>query len=99
MTVRQRESFLELTVGEESRKAQISAVAALDGPTRRRLYDHVVRRSSPISRDEAAAALGLPRRAAAFHLDRLVDEDLLDVIYQRRRQKTTSRRTRLVTPA
>jgi predicted ArsR family transcriptional regulator len=77
-----------MTVGEESRKAQISAVAALDEPTRRRLYDHVMRQPSPVSRDEAAAALGLPRTTVAFHLDRLVDEDLLDVIYQRRTGRT-----------
>jgi predicted ArsR family transcriptional regulator len=77
-----------MTVGEESRKAQISAVAALDEPTRRRLYDHVVRQPSPVSRDEAAAALGLPRTTAAFHLDKLADEDLLDVIYQRRTGRT-----------
>jgi hypothetical protein len=28
--------------------------------------------------------VGLPRATAAFHLDRLVEEDLLDVSYQRR---------------
>ncbi|MGH3797593.1 MAG: helix-turn-helix transcriptional regulator [Pseudonocardiaceae bacterium] len=68
---------------EESWEAQISAVAALDEPTRRRLYGYVVRRPEPVSRDEAAAALDLPRTTAAFHLDRLVDEELLDVVYQR----------------
>lgn len=62
----------------------VSAIAALDEPTRRRLYDHVVRQPSPVSRDEAAAALGLPRRTVAFHLDRLADESLLDVAYERR---------------
>lgn len=67
----------------ESWEAQISAVAALDEPTRRRLYDYVVRRPEPASRDDAAAALELPRTTAAFHLDRLVDEGLLDVVYQR----------------
>jgi predicted ArsR family transcriptional regulator len=30
----------------------------------------------------------LPRTTVAFHLDRLVDEDLLDVIYQRRTGRT-----------
>ncbi|MBV9160168.1 MAG: hypothetical protein JO281_01135 [Pseudonocardiales bacterium] len=30
----------------------------------------------------------LPRTTAAFHLDRLVDEDLLDVTYQRRTGRT-----------
>jgi len=69
-------------------EAQISAVAALDEPTRRRLYDYVVRQPEPVSRDEAAAAFELPRTTAAFHLDRLVDEDLLDVVYQRRTGRT-----------
>jgi predicted ArsR family transcriptional regulator len=72
----------------ESREAQISAVAALDEPTRRRLYDYVVGQSSPVSRDDAAAALDLPRTTAAFHLDRLADERLLDVVYQRRTGRT-----------
>ncbi len=67
----------------ESWEAQISAVAALDEPTRRRLYDYVVRQPEPVSRDDAVAALELPRTTAAFHLDRLVDEGLLDVVYQR----------------
>jgi predicted ArsR family transcriptional regulator len=72
----------------ESREAHISAIAALDEPTRRRLYDYVVRQSEPVSRDDTAAALELPRTTAAFHLDRLVDEDLLDVVYQRRTGRT-----------
>jgi predicted ArsR family transcriptional regulator len=68
--------------------ARVSAVAALDEPTRRRLYDHVVRRSGPVSRDDAAADLGLPRTTAAFHLDRLVEEGLLDVVFERRTGRT-----------
>ncbi|WP_370415033.1 helix-turn-helix transcriptional regulator [Streptomyces fradiae] len=66
----------------------VSAVAALDEPTRRRLYDHVVRRPDPVGRDEAAEALGLARQTAAFHLDRLADEGLLDVVYERRSGRT-----------
>ncbi|MDQ4011552.1 MAG: helix-turn-helix domain-containing protein [Actinomycetota bacterium] len=72
----------------ESWEAQISAVAALDEPTRRQLYDYVVRQPEPVSRDDAAATLELPRTTAAFHLDRLVDEGLLDVVYQRRSGRT-----------
>ncbi|MGH3821752.1 MAG: helix-turn-helix transcriptional regulator [Pseudonocardiaceae bacterium] len=72
----------------QSWEDQISAVAALDDPTRRRLYDYVVRQSAPVSRDDAASAFELPRTTAAFHLDRLVDEGLLDVIYQRRTGRT-----------
>ncbi|WP_030238114.1 MULTISPECIES: helix-turn-helix domain-containing protein [unclassified Streptomyces] len=73
---------------EEGPGRDVSAVAALDEPTRRRLYDHVVRQREPVSRDEAAAALGLARQTAAFHLDRLADESLLDVVYERRSGRT-----------
>ncbi|MEU4602612.1 helix-turn-helix domain-containing protein [Kribbella sp. NPDC023972] len=69
---------------DETREARILAVATLEEPTRRRLYDHVVRQTAAVTRDEAAAALGLPRATAAFHLDRLADEGLLDVVYERR---------------
>ncbi|MFD5270913.1 helix-turn-helix transcriptional regulator [Streptomyces sp. NPDC058335] len=69
---------------KEVRDADVSAIAALDEPTRRRLYEHVVRQPGPVSRDEAAAALGVARQTAAFHLDRLADEALLDVVYERR---------------
>ncbi len=72
----------------QSREAQISAIAALDEPTRRRLYDYVARQPEPVGRDDAAAALELPRATAAFHLDRLVEQDLLDVVYQRRTGRT-----------
>lgn len=63
---------------------QVSAVAALDEPTRRRLYEFVVAQPAPVSRDEAAAAVALPRTTAAFHLDRLVAEGLLTVVHERR---------------
>ncbi|MQA12987.1 MAG: helix-turn-helix domain-containing protein [Pseudonocardiaceae bacterium] len=73
---------------DENRRSQLAAVAALAEPTRLRLYEHVVRHSNPVSRDEAAAEFGLPRTTAAFHLDRLVDEGLLDVGYERRTGRT-----------
>jgi predicted ArsR family transcriptional regulator len=69
---------------ENERAAQVSAVAALAEPTRRRLYDHVVRQTAPVSRDDAAAATDVPRATVAFHLDKLVDEGLLDVVFERR---------------
>ncbi|GHH44433.1 helix-turn-helix transcriptional regulator [Lentzea cavernae] len=62
----------------------VSAVAALDEPNRRRLYDFVVRQTSPISKDEAAQAVALPRTTAAFHLDKLVEMGLLTVVRHRR---------------
>jgi predicted ArsR family transcriptional regulator len=72
----------------DDRDARVAAVAALAEPTRRRLYDHVVQQSQPVTRDEAAAALELPRATAAFHLDRLVEEGLLDIGYERRTGRT-----------
>lgn len=36
----------------------------------------------------ASAAFDLPRTTVAFHLDRLVDEELLDVVHQRRTGRT-----------
>jgi predicted ArsR family transcriptional regulator len=69
---------------DDTRDARILAVATLEEPTRRRLYDHVVRQAAAVTRDEAAAALRLPRATAAFHLDRLAAEGLLDVVYERR---------------
>ncbi|MEU6863840.1 helix-turn-helix domain-containing protein [Streptomyces sp. NPDC046876] len=68
--------------------ADVSAVAALDEPNRRRLYAYVGRQPAPVSRDEAAEALGLARQTAAFHLDRLARESLLDVVYERRTGRT-----------
>lgn len=68
----------------DDRTERLAAVAALAEPTRRRLYDHVVRQPEPVGRDEAAAAVGVPRATAAFHLDRLADDGLLDVVRRRR---------------
>ncbi|MGZ4670228.1 MAG: helix-turn-helix transcriptional regulator [Blastococcus sp.] len=68
----------------DDRTAGVAAVAALAEPTRRRLYDHVVRQAQAVSRDEAAAATDVPRATAAFHLDRLVDDGLLEVHFERR---------------
>jgi predicted ArsR family transcriptional regulator len=62
----------------------VSAIAALDEPTRLRLYEFVIGQPAPVSRDDAAGAAGVPRATAAFHLDKLVAEGLLDVVYERR---------------
>lgn len=66
-----------------SKRGAITAVAALEDPTRRALYDHVCAREEPTSRDEAAQALGLSRSTAAFHLDRLAEAGLLAVEFRR----------------
>ena len=67
---------------------EIEAIAALADPVRRRLYELVVAAAEPVSREEAAAGVGVPVHSARFHLDRLVEEGLLDVDYQRRSGRT-----------
>jgi predicted ArsR family transcriptional regulator len=62
---------------------ELAAVALLAEPVRRRLYQHVRDRHSPVGRDEAAEAVGISRKLAAFHLDRLADVGLLAVDYRR----------------
>ncbi|WP_327002816.1 transcriptional regulator [Dactylosporangium sp. NBC_01737] len=62
---------------------RVAAVAALDDPARRAVFDLVARAQTAVGRDAAAAALGVSRRVAAFHLDRLADEGLLVVEYRR----------------
>lgn len=63
--------------------AAIDDVAVLAEPVRRALYAHVAGEREPVGRDAAAAAVGINRSLAAFHLDRLVAAGLLDVSYRR----------------
>ena len=67
---------------------RLSAVTTLDDPTRRALLEFVARSPEPVGKDAAAAAFGLPRSTAAFHLDRLAGQGLLDVVYRRRSGRT-----------
>ena len=61
----------------------LDAVASLADPQRRELYDFVAASAEPVSRDESAEAVGLSRQVAAYHLDRLAGDGLLDVEYRR----------------
>lgn len=59
------------------------ALGALEDELRRRLYVFVRSEGRPVSREEAAAAAGISRKLAAFHLDKLVDRGLLTFTYAR----------------
>jgi predicted ArsR family transcriptional regulator len=61
----------------------IARLAALGEPVRRELYRHVIAQDRPISREDAAAGVGVPHHVAKFHLDRLVADGLLDVEFRR----------------
>lgn len=62
---------------------QVSGIGALAEPVRRALYLYVAGQQEPVGRDQAAAAVRLPRHVAKFHLDKLVDEGLLVTEYRR----------------
>ncbi|WP_433303332.1 helix-turn-helix transcriptional regulator [Actinoplanes sp. CA-030573] len=62
---------------------RLAALAALDDPVRRAVFDLVSRAEAPVSRDAAAEALGVTRRIAAMHLDRLAEEGLLEFEFRR----------------
>jgi predicted ArsR family transcriptional regulator len=63
--------------------ARVSGIASLTEPLRRALYRYVVSQPSPVSRDQAADGVGVAHHAAKFHLDKLVDEGLLEAEFTR----------------
>jgi predicted ArsR family transcriptional regulator len=63
--------------------SQVSGVSALAEPARRALYLYVAAQPVPVSRDQAAEGVDLPRHTAKFHLDKLVEEGLLDTEFRR----------------
>jgi predicted ArsR family transcriptional regulator len=63
--------------------ARLDRVAALGEPARRALYRFVAAQAEPVSREQAAAGVGVPHHVAKFHLDRLVDDGLLQAEYRR----------------
>jgi predicted ArsR family transcriptional regulator len=59
----------------------LEAIGALREPVRRAVYEYVVARPEPVSRNEVAEAVGIGRTLAAFHLDKLADAGLLESAY------------------
>jgi predicted ArsR family transcriptional regulator len=66
---------------DDFRDASLASVAVLGEQTRWRLYALVRAARRPVSRDEAAASIGISRKLAAFHLDKLVSAGLLRAGY------------------
>ncbi|GGV13579.1 ArsR family transcriptional regulator [Streptomyces litmocidini] len=56
----------------------IDAIAVLQDPVRRRLYEYVVAQGREVGRNEAAEATGVARTLAAHHLDKLAGAGLLE---------------------
>jgi predicted ArsR family transcriptional regulator len=68
---------------EEGFARRVSTLGALADPVRRALYWFVSEQEEPVSREQAAEGIEVPRHTAKFHLDRLVDEGLLVTEFRR----------------
>jgi predicted ArsR family transcriptional regulator len=66
---------------ETDHESSITALALLGDEQRRRLYGFVRREHRAVSREEAAASVGISRKLAAHHLDKLVAAGLLAARY------------------
>ena len=69
--------------GKDSLERDASGIGALADPVRHQLYRFVCSQPAPVSRDQAADAVGIPHHQAKFHLDRLTAEGLLESDYAR----------------
>ncbi|MDN5859741.1 MAG: helix-turn-helix domain-containing protein, partial [Pseudonocardia sp.] len=72
-----------MSTGENPGSDPVAGVSSLGDPVRRRLYDCVAAHDEPVSRDDAAAAAGISRTLAAYHLDKLTEAGLLTSTYAR----------------
>lgn len=62
--------------------AAIDSVSVLSEDSRRRMFTFIRRARRAVTRDEAAASVGISRKLAAFHLDKLVEAGLLRARYE-----------------
>ncbi|MGW2823616.1 helix-turn-helix transcriptional regulator [Streptomyces sp. NPDC001443] len=60
----------------------IDSVGVLGEDSRRRMFSFIRRSRRAVTRDEAAASIGISRKLAAFHLDKLVEAGLLRAHYE-----------------
>lgn len=72
-----------MPVRRPSDLAALTGLSHLEDPVRRQLYECVAQSDAPISREQAAATVGIGRTLAAYHLDKLADAGLLTISYQR----------------
>lgn len=60
----------------------LTTLAALGDDLRRRMFDFVRQERHPVTREDVAASLGISRKLAAFHLDKMVAVGLLQAHYE-----------------
>lgn len=57
---------------------------ALGDPTRRKVFFAVREQAEPLTKDDVAETVGIDRRLAGFHLDKLVEQGFLEADFRRR---------------
>ena len=67
----------------ETIRDDLDGVGMLADEVRHRLYEFVRAQAEPVTRDEAAQAIGISRTLAAYHLDKLASAGLVEVDYAR----------------
>lgn len=67
--------------------AGIAKAAVLADEQRRKIYSFVREAGRPVTREEVAQATGISWRLAAFHLEKLLEQDLLTSHYARPRER------------
>jgi len=65
----------------------VEALGTLADDHRRRMYLFIREQGRPVGRDEAAQSVGISRKLAAFHLDKLVERGLLQANYMHLSEK------------
>ncbi|MBC2866877.1 helix-turn-helix transcriptional regulator [Streptomyces mexicanus] len=70
------------TAQADAADSAIDSVGVLSEDSRRRMFTFIRRAGRAVTRDEAAASVGISRKLAAFHLDKLVEAGLLRSRYE-----------------
>jgi predicted ArsR family transcriptional regulator len=72
----------------DSLARDIASLSTLDDPIRAAIFFYVAASGEDVTRDGVAQALGITRRTAAFHLDKLAEAGLVDVTFRRLTRRT-----------
>ena len=80
-------------------RRSVAAIAALDDDVRGALYACVRGAAAPVTREAAAEAVGISRKLAAFHLDKLVEAGLLEAGTEPRSTPRVGRAPKVYRPA
>lgn len=71
-----------MTSDEQAPWTQLDTVSVLSERSRRRMFAFIRSERRAVTREEAAASVGISRKLAAFHLDKLVEAGLLRARYE-----------------